>query len=129
MPLRPVRVQVHWKSDQPMRASSAVAILHQWCCLLDPSVRRRYRLAGEIQEKYKDFHARLPQDHLPFLNDPGGSLFLIRLGPSDNGVYYWDRQFEGDAIVENGQPILYNVGFVAKCFEEFLSAAKPEPEV
>jgi hypothetical protein len=122
-------VRVHWKPDQPMSEESAEATLHQWCCLLPDSEAPEHALASDLREKYDAFRDRIPSGCIPFLNDPGGSLFLLVLKGSMSGaVVYWDRNWEGDALDAAGRPTLFNVGMVAPSFDAFVQSIEAPPE-
>jgi SMI1 / KNR4 family (SUKH-1) len=128
-PDSPVFVRVQWKPEQPMKDESSEAVLHQWGCLLQNPDAPENVLASNLREKYLDFDGRIPKCTLPFLNDSGGSLFLILLSGSMAGsIVYWDRNWEGDAIDAAGQATLANIGLIANSFDEFLSRIEPQPD-
>jgi hypothetical protein len=105
------------------------AILHQWCCLLRDPDAPEHVLASDLRRKYDIFRDRIPPGSIPFLNDPGGSLFLLMLKGSMNGaVLYWDRHWEGDALDDSGRPTQFNVGMVAPSFDAFVQSIEAPPE-
>lgn len=76
-----------------------------------------------MEQNLEVFRGRYPPEYLPFGEDAGGNLVLIKLGDDDFGsIHFWDHEEEADA----GEPATYrNLTRLSDSFTAFLEELEP----
>ena len=69
--------------------------------------------AVEIAWNVSTLDGRIPFGMLPFAEDAGGNLYLVEVESSDEWVWFWDHEREGDASA---------LTYVASSVAEFMSS-------
>lgn len=72
----------------------------------------------DLLNVYQKWKNRIIHGFIPIAEDPGGNLILLNCAGNDEGIYFWDHEFES---LEDTPPNMRNMSLISTSFEAFFN--------
>ena len=74
---------------------------------------------ANLEENFRIYRERLPNNFLPIAGDPGGNLICMG-GENKESIYFWLHE------AESSPPTMKNMYLIANTFQGFLESLEPD---